>query len=335
MDEVFYRLGTLLRSADQPDASRELFHRLLKEFPQSPYVPDAYLTFADDFFVKGDRAHALDFYTKVSQFPVSAVYGFALYKKAWTQSNLDDHRGALETLVQLLSDCQAGRIGKAQRAPLEKEARRDLVTFYARTPRADPDQASHFFRRVAGDQAPALLLALAEAYWLEGMASYSTRVYRKLMALEPRSPSLCAWQDKVLRNTLSAGTESEQMQELTRLGTAYRHLQNFGQAKPEVVTECRGRYHDAARELAFVLHKQAQRTKQLPTYQLAAAAYREFLSAFESEAASPEVAFYYAECLWQIAAQSPSDTSSWSSAAEQYTRVIHLNDRSPYVKEAA
>jgi hypothetical protein len=47
------------------------------------------------------------------------------------------------------------------------------------------------------------------------------------------------------------------------------------------------------------------------------------------------VAFLYAECLWQIAAQSASDSFSWSSAAEQYTRVIHLNDRSPYVKEAA
>jgi tetratricopeptide (TPR) repeat protein len=335
MDEVLYRLGYLLRSGGHDDQAREIFHRLLKDHPQSRYVPDAYLAFADDFFTKGDMAQALVFYGKVTEFPKSAVFGYALYKKAWTQSNLGDHKGALGTFVELLAACQAGKIGQAQRGPLEKEARRDLVKVYARTEGADPDRALEFFRRLGGDEAPRMLQSLAESYWEEGMAKSSSRIYRQVMALLPQSPWLCAWQDKVLRNTLSAGSEAEQIQELVRLGTSWRHLQKLGNVKPDVLAECRNRYHDTARELAFVLHKQAQRTRQLPTYQLAAAAYREFLGSFETEPAATSAAFYYAECLWQIAAASPASQPLWREAAEQYTHVIALNDKSPYVKEAA
>jgi tetratricopeptide (TPR) repeat protein len=259
------------------------------------------------------------------------VFGFALYKKAWSQANLGDYKAALATFVDLIGQCQAGKIGQAQRVPLEREARRDLVKTYARTPGADPDRAFDFFRRVGGSEAPAMLLALAELYWEEGMAAASSRVYRKVMTLEPRSPRLCGWQGKVLRNALSAGTESEQVQELQRLGASYRHVQQLAEVKADVIAECRDRYHDAARELAFVLHKQAQRLKQLATFRLAADAYRELLGTFREI----EPSFYYAECLWQTATLTGADAALWRETAEQYTRVVHLDPKGQFVKEAA
>jgi hypothetical protein len=159
-------------------------------------VADAYLAFADDSFTRSDMAQDLAFYDKVTRFPQSSVFGFALYKKAWAQANLGDLTAALGTFVDLLARCQAGAIGQAQRGPLEKEARRDLVRVYARTPGADADRALDFFRRVASDEANRMMHSLAEIYWEEGMAANSSRMYRKLMALEPRSPSLCIWQDR-------------------------------------------------------------------------------------------------------------------------------------------
>jgi tetratricopeptide (TPR) repeat protein len=333
MDEVLYRLGYLLQAAGRARDARLVFHRLLKEHPQSRYVPDAYLAFADDAFAKGDMPQALGFYAKVTKFPESSVFGFALYKRAWTEANLGDPKAALGSFVALLAHCQSGKVGRGQRGPLEREARRDLVTVYARTPGADPDRALDLFRRIASDEARTMMQALAEAYWNEGMAPSSTRAYRKVMALEPRSPSLCAWQHKILRNTLSAGGEAEQVQELGRLGSTYHYLQQLGTAPRSVMDACRDGYRDAGRELAFVLHKQAQRTKQLATYALAAAAYREFLGDFE--ATSSEAAFYYGECLWQIATLSATSDELWRHAAEQYTHVVHLDPRGPFVKEAA
>jgi tetratricopeptide (TPR) repeat protein len=309
---------------------------LVKDYPQSRYVADAYLSFAEYFFAKGEMSSALRFYEKVAEFPKASVLGFALYKRAWAQINLGDFKAALGSFVTLIGLCQAGRIDKAQRGPLEKEARKDLVKAYARLPGASADKAWEFFQRVGKDEAPRMLLSLAELYWEQGMPADSSRVYRRIMANQPRAQNLCGWQVKVLRNTLSVGTEPEQVQELGRLGSTYRYLQQLPEVKPDVLAQCRHDYHDTARELAFVLHKQAQRLKRQSTYQLAAAVYRQFLDAFESEKASVEVAFFFAECLWQIATLSPaSESNRWSETAEQYTRVIHLDPAGQYVKEAA
>jgi tetratricopeptide (TPR) repeat protein len=220
MDEVLYRLGSLLRASGRDAQARPVFHRLLEEHPQSRFVPDALLAFADDSFTQGDMAQALALYDKVARFPQSAVFGFALYKKAWSQANLGDHLGALGTLVELLGHCQAGAIGPAQRGPLAREARRDLVRIYARLPGANPDRAFALFHRVAGGEAEGMLIALAEAYWEVGQPSHSSRVYHQVMALAPRSPLVCAWQDKVLRNTLTAGSEAAAVEELQRLGAS-------------------------------------------------------------------------------------------------------------------
>jgi len=70
-----------------------------------------------------------------------------------------------------------------------------------------------------------MLEALAELYWEQGMFGDSSKVYRKILSLNEKSPRLCEWQYKILRNTLSAGTKRDQVQEVRRLGTIYEHMQ--------------------------------------------------------------------------------------------------------------
>jgi len=102
MDEVLFRLGYLLQLIKKDDKSREFFHRLIKDYPQSKYVPHAYLSFAEYFFAKGEMENALKFYEKVEQFPKSAVYGFAVYKKGWAEINLGNFKSALGIFVRVI-----------------------------------------------------------------------------------------------------------------------------------------------------------------------------------------------------------------------------------------
>ena len=134
MDEVLFRLAYLLQMIKKDDKAREFFHRLIKDYPQSKYVPNAYLSFAEYFFGKGEMENALKFYEKVEQFPKSEVYGFAVYKKGWAQINLGRFQDALKIFVNVIELCHAKKISAAQRGPLEKEAKKDLVKAYARTP---------------------------------------------------------------------------------------------------------------------------------------------------------------------------------------------------------
>lgn len=327
MDEVLFRIAYLLQQIKQEDKAREFFHRLIKDYPQSKYVPNAYLSFGEFFFGKGEMENALRFYEKVEQFPKSSVYGFAVYKKGWVQINMGDYKQALATFVNVIEMCQAGKIAKDQRGPLEKEAKKDLVKAYARTPGASPDKAWDFFQRMGGDFAPKMMESLAELYWEQGMSPESSKIYRKIMSLNPESPRLCEWQYKVLRNTLSGGAKKDQVQEIQRLGTVYEHIQKTEGVKKDVMAECKNNYHDTAKELALIWHKEAQRTKNADTYQLTRLIYKEFLTHFTGEKDTTEMTFYYGEILWV--------TEQWAEAAETYTRVVELDPKGKYVKESA
>jgi len=327
MDEVLFRLAYLLQMIKKEDQAREFFHRLIKDYPQSKYVPNAYLSFAEFYFQKGEMENAGKFYEKVTQFTNSTVFGFALYKKGWVEINLGNFKSALEIFVRVIELCKAGKIPKNQAGPLEKEAKKDLVKAYGRTPGASPDKAWDFFQRMGGDYAPKMLESLAELYWEQGMFAESSKVYRKIITLNETSPRLCEWQNKILRNTLSGGNKRDQVQELKRLGNVYEAMLKKTDVKKDVMAECKNSFHDTGKELALIWHKEAQRTKNTDTYQLAGMVYKEFLSHFNAEKDTPEITFYYGEILWQMAA--------WKEAAEVYTNVVHLDPKGKYVKESA
>jgi len=50
MDEVLFKLAYLLTSVKKEEQAREFFKRLIKEYPNSKYIPDAYLSFAEYYF---------------------------------------------------------------------------------------------------------------------------------------------------------------------------------------------------------------------------------------------------------------------------------------------
>jgi tetratricopeptide (TPR) repeat protein len=329
MDEVLFRLAYLLQTIGKEDQAREFFLRLIKDYPNSKYIPNAYLSFAQFYFDKGEMEAAKKFYEKVEQFPKSDVYGFAVYKKGWCFINLGDFKTALSTFVEVIKMAQAGKASptKLGNESLMREAKKDVVKAYARTPGAGPDRAWEFFQRVGGDFAPKMMEALAELYWEQGMFGDSTKVYHRMMALNPESPRLCEWQNKVLRNTLSSGTKKDQVQEVNRLGIAYDRVKALPAAKKDLVQECRNSFHDISKELALVWHKEAQRTKNPDTYVLVKYVYKDYLDRFATEKGAIDMAFYYGEVLWV--------TQSWREAAEQYTKVVKMDPKGKNVKDAA
>ena len=167
--------------------------------------------------------------------------------------------------------------------------------------------------------------ALAELYWEQGKAGDSTRVYKKIIAENMRSPRICEWQGKVLRNTLSAAGKAEQAQELERLGAVFEALP--AQQKNAAATECRNAFHDAARELAIIWHREATKTQVEPTYAFAAGAYRLFLTHFPADKEAYEMRFYAGEVAWAL--------KRWKDAALHYTKVVEADPRGKYLREAA
>ena len=321
MDEVLFRLAYLLQTIKKEDQAREFFLRLIKDYPNSKYVPDAYLSFAQYFFDKGEMDARQEVLREGRAVP--QVAGLRLRR---LQEGLVLHQpGRLQAppcrpssdVIRLAQSGKAGGNKLANQA-LEREAKKDVVKAYARTPGAGPDKAWEFFNRVGGDFAPKMMEALAELYWEQGMFGDSTKVYHKMMVLNPESPRLCEWQNKVVRNTLSAGTKRDQVQEVNRLGIAYDRVKAAASVEEGPAwTECRNAFHDISKELALVWHKEAQRTKNPDTYVLVRYVYKDYLDRFAKEKGALDMAFYYAEVLWT--------TQQWREAAEQYTKVVEID----------
>jgi tetratricopeptide (TPR) repeat protein len=283
MDEVLFRLAYLLTSVKKEDQAREFFHRLIKDYPNSKYIPDAYLSFAEYYFDKGEMENALKFYEKVEQFPKSSVYPYAVYKKGWCYINLGDYKTALETFVGVVRMTQEGKVNvpKKQLEVLAKEAKKDIVKAYSHV--GGPDKAWEFFQKTGGDFAPKMMESLAELYWEEGKFVESTRVYKKVIAQNMDSPRICEWQNKIVRNTLSAGNKRDQVQEIERLGAVYDKVGDMKNAKKDQTEECRNSFHDTSKELALIWHKEAQRTKNQDTYELDKFVYKVFLDHFPKD----------------------------------------------------
>jgi tetratricopeptide (TPR) repeat protein len=326
MDEVLFKLAFLLTSVKKEDQAREFFLRLIKDYPNSKYIPDAYLSFAEYYFDKGEMENALKFYEKVEQFPKASVYPYAVYKKGWCYVNMGDHKTALETFVGVVRMATEGKanINVAQKQSLIKEAKKDIVKAYAHV--GGPDKAWEFFQRTGGDYAPKMMEALAELYWEQGKFVDSSRVYRKIIAQNMDSPRICEWQGKVVRNTLSSGNKRDQVQEIERMGAVYDKVVEM-KLKKDQMEECRNAFHDTSKELALIWHKEAQKTKNADTYQLVQYVYREFLKHFPDDKDSYDMNFYFGELLWTL--------ERWKDAAEQYTKVVEMNPKGKYAKDAA
>jgi len=327
MDEVLFKLAFLLTSVKKEDQAREFFLRLIKDYPNSKYIPDAYLSFAEYYFDKGEMDNALKFYEKVEQFPKSSVYPYAVYKKGWCYVNNGDFKTALETFVGVVRMATEGKvnINKAQKESLVKEAKKDIVKAYSHV--GGPDKAWEFFQRTGGDYAPKMMEALAELYWEQGKFADSSRVYRKIIAQNMDSPRICEWQGKIVRNTLSAGNKRDQVQEIERMGAVYDKVASMKGLKKDQMEECKNSFHDTSKELALIWHKEAQKTKNADTYQLVQNVYKEFLKHFPDDKDAYDMNFYYGELLWTL--------ERWKDAAEQYTKVVEMNPKGKFAKDSA
>ena len=97
------------------------------------------------------------------------------------------------------------------------------------------------------------------------------------------SPRICEWQNKIVRNTLSAGDKRDQVQEIERLGAVYDKVADMKGVKKDQLEECKNTFHDTSKELALIWHKEAQKTKNPDTYALDKFVYKDFLEHFPED----------------------------------------------------
>lgn len=209
LDKAMFYYGATLQGAGRMDEARKIYHRLLKQYPQSSYAPQAYLAFAEHFFEQAQLADAQRLYQQVLKYPKSPVYWYAMYKYGWIKLNQQAYQEALESFFQVV---QGTKLDMAQQH-LRRAALSDFVRAYAEIGKVDKAFAA--FQRVDAGQATAMLQNLADIYLEQGKTDASIAAYQELIRISPGDPYLCQWQFNLACATAySAGTGAAQAVEI-------------------------------------------------------------------------------------------------------------------------
>ena len=110
------------------EGALEIYTRIIREYPDSGFVPDAWVSFGEYYFGEQQLELALKAYKKAAAYPKPEVQGFAEYKLGWVYYNLGDFAESclhFQRVMKLAADVQAQGHKKFT---LDREARKDWVT---------------------------------------------------------------------------------------------------------------------------------------------------------------------------------------------------------------
>ena len=330
LDEVLYFLAENLskRNRNDPDALKA-YRALIQRFPQSRYVPDAWMAFGEYYFEKANEAdrlgnlrRALEAYRKAATYQESSVYGYALYKQAWVHYNLTEWSEALELFraVIFFGELPTSTVPADKKLALVKEARKDYVRTYSHVGSAEaaPDE----FKRIGGEAGwMDMLKSLAGIYWDEGKDRDAIVVYRRLIDEKPRSPEAPYFQSRIVTSAGRMGRKDAAVAQAHVFAKMLREIEASPDARDEkgkkLLADARRDAEQTLRILAVQYHNEWKKTHDEPVAGYAAEVYRDYLDLFPNEPTAYEMRFFHAELRYALA--------DFEGAGVEYERVADMD----------
>ncbi|MCI0572012.1 MAG: tetratricopeptide repeat protein [Myxococcaceae bacterium] len=344
MDEVLFFLGQLLMENGDEKAALKTYELLIKRYPESKFLPDAYLAFGEYYFnnSKGKRdwlEKALKAYEKAASYPDSQVYGFALYKQGWCHFNLTDYERAKDRFkAVVLYGEYAGaaaveKDGKAAkgRMSLVREARGDYVRSYSRE--GDVMAARDAFGKVASDPEDrfGMMKQLANFYYADGKDREAAIVFNQLINEKPLSPEAPGFQGKIVDCVLRAGNKEMTVRQVRRLVKILQDVEGSKVVRDEkdkrLLSDAKDLAERTMSNLAVTWHKEGQKTRDDATFGFANEVYSDYLTLFPENPKAYDLRFFWAELL-------NDNLQKYEKAAHEYTRVVLQDAKALDAKDA-
>jgi len=324
MDTALFYFAFTLQIAKQVNDSRKVYARLIKDYPKSKHIPDAYLAFAEYYFDEGSLENAERFYDKVLQFPEASIYTYALYKKGWVYLNQDRNQEAYEVFAEVARLTE----GKKGKETINLAAKKDSVRAYAEMGKAET--ALQAFSRIDKKYAPTMLETLADIYLGQGKAAKAIYTYRELIGMpadkQPdKGKRLCDWQYNVVHAMLTVGKDSEKVKAIEDLVKLYTYVKTNKAIPDENLQECFENAAGVTSEMAKIWHNEAMKTLNTDTLAYVDRLYHVYLANFPDAPDAGEMQYYYSELLWQRAENEKDPrkaTDLWEKAAISFTEVV-------------
>jgi TolA-binding protein len=333
-DEVLFNLAYNLYETDKKKEAIARYWDLIRKFPDSKFVPDAYIQMGEHFFNSNDLERARKAYQKALAFNIPQIYAFALYKLAWCDFNAGAYEEAIHKFQKVVAHQEEAIKGgphgeRKDKVQLKNEALSDMILSWSQLNAVE--QARDYYAQHASQKKTHSLMArLANVYFDGGKWDPAVKCYRMIIEENAADPEAPAYQANIVKAYEGQRMRDKVRVELKKLVETYRPTSEWAQANSRNKNALASAYdltEGSMRELVTDYHQEAQKTKSVATYRLARDIYKEYLDNFPKSDSAYNLRFYYAEILYALL--------EWEPAAEQYSLTVTADPKGLYSKSAA
>jgi TolA-binding protein len=326
---IHYLLAYCLGEMGQGPESRVAFRNLIELFPDSPFVPEAWVRLGDALFddpQPGSLRQAAQAYSKLYAYPEHPLHARALYKLGWTSYRLDDYQAAVEAFARLLDHyvAQAKGSGRAPSGDVWPEAVQYTAISFADEKWGGVARARAFFDGLGGRPYQGEVLArLGDVYFDETRYALAVEAYREALRVEPLAPDAPRLRGRVVLALARDRRFEEEIAERQALVAAFSEGSPWwvaNQGDPDRLLPVRELVATGLLRGATFHHAQAQQLKAQGRLEAAAAEYRLAAQAYGASLArdprsrqAHELRYHYADCLY--------NSQAFDQAALAYAEV--------------
>lgn len=334
-DLVLYMKAFALVEAGDLDGALVLYGRIRDEFPESRFVPDAHMAFAEAAFGGSyDYQSALRDYEKVLTFPSSGLYDLALFKSAWCLWKLgrtDEAATRFRRVLDLGDD--RSKLTAEQRRRLEElqtEALDYLIQVFTEDERNTAADVFGFLEGIGGEKyAYRVLSRLSETYVGQARYDRAVQAYRLLLEMDPASPEAPTYQREIAACYAGLEDDPNTVKALGELAARYKGSADWGRAQsdPEVVAGAEKLGEKAVRVQALRWHEVGQKDKQTIKLERAVELYAVYLEHYGTNRRAYEIEFYRAEILFHRLSRN-------KEAGDGYLAAARRNPKGEFTRDA-
>jgi tetratricopeptide (TPR) repeat protein len=333
-DEVLFNLAYNMYELGKKKDAVAHYWDLIRQYPDSKFVPDAYVQLGEHFFNSNDLERARKAYEKALEYNIPQIYAFALYKLAWCDYNAGNYEMALEKFRKVVTYQEEGintgpKGDKKDKVQLKNEAMNDMILSFVALNQVD-DAQKYYLQHASRKKAHRLMAKLGNTYFDSGKWDPSVRTYKIIIEDDANDPENPSYQANVVKAYEGQRLRQNVREELKRLVDTYRPGTAWAQANSLNKVALANAYdlsESSMRELVTDYHAEAQKTKSVATYRLARDIYKEYLENFPESENAYSLRFYYAEILYTL--------QEWATGAEQYDLLVAKDPKGVYAKPSA
>lgn len=328
-DQATFYLGSAYKDLGREDDAAEAFKRLVKSYPESQFLPDAYVLIGEYYFeVKANAFGALKAYQRATTFTDSPKYAYAMYKLGWSYYNVGDYDKSIDTMKSVVDYSRGEAEQSKSNIQLKDEALKDLVRFYA-----DADQmneAIDYFTSLGRDDLiRSTLKKLAATFFEQGKFDRAIEMYRRLIVDSPTSADNPGYQVEVINAFKKMGQRENVLSEINKLRTDYGPGSQWATANADNadgLREAEEAIEGQLRKIAIQYHdtgRQYEKSRRIDDanklFDLARSAYKTYLELYPTNEHAYDVHYAYGELLYKV--------KDYAGAYTEYMTVVDIDPK--------